>query len=63
MVNVPGALQERFEFTVRDDSIADVIQKSMGNRVSISYEQHAGVPLSCFGETSYFVNGVRTVSP
>ena len=63
MVNVPGALQERWEFTVRDDSIAHVITTSMGQRVSLSYDQHMGVPTSCFGDTPYFVNAVQILGP
>jgi hypothetical protein len=59
MVNVPGAVQERFPFTVRSDSLAKVMSKMMGSRVSITYEQHKGVPTSCFGETEYFVIGVE----
>ncbi len=61
MVNIPGAAQERWSFSVRDDSIARVLLGEMGNRVSLSYEEHRGVPTSCFGETPYFVNGVRKV--
>ncbi|HEY2374814.1 MAG TPA: hypothetical protein VGH98_02465 [Gemmatimonadaceae bacterium] len=61
MVNVPGALQERWEFTVRDDSIAQIITRSMGQRVSLTYDQHQGVPTACFGETEYFVTGVRVL--
>jgi hypothetical protein len=59
MVNVPGALQERWDFSVRNDSIAQVITHSMGQRVSLTYDQHIGVPTSCFGETQYFVTGVH----
>lgn len=61
MVNVPGAMQEKWEFSVRDDSIARMIEHSMGQRVSLSYKQHRGVPTSCFGETEYFVSGVRVL--
>lgn len=61
MVNVPGANQERFDFSVRDDSIAAAITRMMGSRVAISYEQHRGVPGACFGETQYFVTGVKAV--
>lgn len=61
MVNIPGAAQERWLFSVRDDSIARVILGEMGNRVSLTYEEHRGIPTSCFGETPYFVNGVRHV--
>ena len=63
MVNVPGAMQEKWEFSVRDDSIARMIEHSMGQRVSLSYKQHRGVPTSCFGETEYFVSGVRVLGP
>ena len=61
MVNVPGAAQERFAFTVRDDSVAAKITKFMGYRVVLAYAQHKGVPGTCFGETEYFVTGVQTV--
>ena len=59
MVNVPGAMQERWEFSVRDDSVAHVITTSLGQRVSLTYDQHVGVPTKCFGETQYFVTGVQ----
>jgi hypothetical protein len=61
MVNVPGAMQERWEFTVRDDSIAQLVSQSMGQRVSLTYDQHQGIPTSCFGETQYFVTGVHVL--
>jgi hypothetical protein len=59
MSNVPGQMPEKFEFSVRDDALARQIQSLDGRRVALSYEQHRGVPFSCFGETQYFVNGVR----
>jgi len=62
MVNIPGAAQERWNFSVRDDSIAKVIRETMGNKVALTYEEHRGLPTSCFGETEYFVSGVRRVS-
>lgn len=61
MVNVPGALQERFEFTVRSDSVAEAINDLQGQRVKLHYREHRGVPLSCLGETAYFVDGVESV--
>jgi nitrate reductase NapE component len=61
MVNVPGAMQERFEFSVRDDSVAHEILRQMGSRVMITYEQHPGVPLRCFGETEYYVTDVKSI--
>ncbi len=63
MVNIPGAAQERFPFTVRSDSIAQIMSKMMGARVSITYEQHRGVPGSCFGDTEYYVTHVQAAAP
>jgi hypothetical protein len=60
-VNMPGSLAQIFPFTVRSDSIAAAINAAEGRRVAIKYEQHVGVPTSCFGETQYFVIGVRVV--
>lgn len=61
MVNIPGAAQERFAFTVRSDSVAREITKMIGSRVSITYEEHKGVPSSCFGDTDYYVTQVKAI--
>jgi hypothetical protein len=61
MVNVPGTMQERFPFTVRSDSLAQAMNQMMGSQVSITYEEHRGVPGSCFGETNYYVTAARSV--
>ena len=63
MVNIPGAMQERFPFTVRSDSLAAVMTKDMGSQVSLTYEEHRGVPGTCFGETNYYITNVRPVKP
>ena len=60
MVNLPGALPEIFSFTVRGDSLANVITKTMGQNVAITYEEHRGVPTSCFGDTEFYVTAVRS---
>jgi hypothetical protein len=62
MVSLPGTTAQMFPFTVRDDSVAAEINKHLGERVALSYEQHLGVP-GCFGETEYFVTNVRRVQP
>ena len=59
MVNIPGAMSEKFNFSVRDDAVAKSIQDSMGKRVRLSYEEHIGIPVSWFAETRYFVVGVE----
>lgn len=61
MVSMPGTLTEKFAFTVRDDNVSAKINKSMGKRVSLVYEEHAGIPTNCFGDTAYFVTDVRQV--
>ena len=61
MVNMPGAAPEKFAFSVRDDAVAAKINSLMGDRVSITYKQHPGIPLSCFGETQYFVVDAKPV--
>ena len=63
MVNLPGSMTEIFRFSVRDDAVALKINESMGRRVTLHYEQHVGVPTTCFGETDYFVTEVRDVAP
>ena len=63
MANLPGAMPEIFRFTVRDEAVAARLDESMGKRVSLHYQQHRGLPTSCFGETEYFVDGVRVATP
>jgi len=61
MVAVPGSTPEKFYFTVREDAIAAAINASLGKRVALEYEQHLGLPSTCFGETEYFVSAVKVV--
>ena len=63
VVHLPGAMPEIFHFSVRDDAVAAKINKTMGQRVTLHYEQHIGVPGSCFGESDYYVTDVRGVKP
>jgi hypothetical protein len=61
MVTMPGAIPDKFEFSVRDDTVAGLINALAGKRVVLIYEQHKFVPSNCFGETEYFVTGARAV--
>lgn len=63
LVALPGAAPEKFLFTVRDDEVAARINQQVGQRVALTYEEHRGLPTTCFGDTGYFVTGVRLVSP
>jgi hypothetical protein len=62
LVSLPGTVSEKFAFTVRDDAVAEQINRSMGTRVTLTYQQHIGLPTSCFGDTQYFVTGVAKVA-
>jgi hypothetical protein len=61
MVSMPGTTSEKFQFTVWDADVAAQINKAMGKRVSVHYEQKVGIPTDCFGETDYFVTSVKVV--
>lgn len=61
LVNLPGAMPEIFRFSVRDENAVAQLQAALGQRVVVHYEQHVGVPTSCFGETSYFATGVTPI--
>ena len=63
LVALPGAAPEKFYFTVRDEAVAQKVNAAAGKRVTLTYEQHKGLPTSCFGDTEYFVTGVRELEP
>lgn len=62
LVTMPGAIPEKFEFTVRDESVVDKINAEAGKRVVLHYHQHKFIPSSCFGDTEYFVDRVRELA-
>jgi hypothetical protein len=59
MVTMPGTVSDKFYFTVPSAAIAAQLNNSLGKRVSLHYEQHRWIPSSCFGDTEYFVTGIR----
>src|SRR5882724_7223860 len=61
MVSMPGTMSEKFYFTILDDAVAEQVNKVMGRRVSLYYEERVGLPTSCFGETRYYVKKVSVV--
>jgi hypothetical protein len=63
MQNLPGTSPEIFHFSVRDGAVAKQVQDLEGLKVALIYEQHKGVPSSCFGETEFFVTGVKKIGP
>ena len=61
LVAMPGAAPEKFHFTVRDEAIAQKVSAAAGKRVTLNYEQHKGLPTTCFGDTDYFVVGLTEI--
>jgi hypothetical protein len=61
MVSLPGSTPEKFHFTVWDEKVAEKINKEIGKRVALQYEQKVGIPGSCFGETRYYVTDVHVI--
>ena len=61
MVTMPGAIPDKFLFSVRDEKVAERINKFAGKRVALVYEQHKGLPTSCFGDTEYFIVDVKAI--
>ena len=61
LVSMPGTLAEKFQFSVRDESVAKKINNSLGKRVKIDYKEHKGIPSTCFAETAYFVDNIQVL--
>ncbi|MDC8760527.1 hypothetical protein [Janthinobacterium fluminis] len=61
LTTLPGAVPEKFQFSVRDEDVAKQFMAATGKRVLLSYAQHKGVPTTCFGETEYYAEKVQTV--
>ena len=59
LVSLPGSTPEKFHFTIWDEDTANKVNLVMGKRVALHYEQKVGLPSSCFGETRFYVDGVR----
>ena len=62
MVSMPGTMSEKFFFTVHDDAVAQKINSNLGKKVALKYDQHIGLPTTCFGDTEYFISGVEVIN-
>lgn len=61
MTTVPGVAPLIWNFTVRDAAVAQQMNALLGKQIVLYYEEHRGIPTSCFGDTGYFVSRVRAV--
>jgi len=58
MTSSPGVMPIIWDFSVRDDRVAQQLRDAIGTHVAIHYTEHRGVPGDCFGDTPYFVDSV-----
>jgi hypothetical protein len=58
---VPGVAPTMWYFSVRNGATARQVSIANGRRVIVYYKEHRGIPTTCFGDTSYFVDSIRIV--
>jgi len=58
---VAGVQPTIWNFSVRDEAVAQQLAAAVGQRVQLRYAEHRGVPTSCFGETPYFVERLNAI--
>lgn len=58
LVSMPGAMPEKFYFTITDEAVARQVTQAMGKRVALHYEEKVGLPTSCFGDTRHYVTAM-----
>ncbi|MFN3544514.1 MAG: hypothetical protein ACK4UX_06650 [Thiobacillus sp.] len=61
MTTVPGVAPVLWNFTVRDAAVAAQLNALLGKRIVVHYEEHRGIPTSCFGDTAHFVTRVQEI--
>src|SRR5687768_18181208 len=61
MTTVPGVSPTLWNFTVRKAATARQLTLALARRVVLYYQEHRGLPGTCFGETAYFVDSARIV--
>lgn len=61
MTTVPGVAPVIWTFSVRmwDEALAAQINAQLGRKVVLHYRELRYLPTTCFGDTPYFVDGVR----
>jgi hypothetical protein len=58
MTTAPGVAPVIWAFSARDPKVVPQLRAAIGKRIVIHYEEHRGVPTSCFGQTPYYVDNV-----
>jgi hypothetical protein len=61
MMSLPNQVPEKFFFTVRSNIVAEKINRSLGKKVALNYDQYKMLPTSCFGDTEFFVSDIKSI--
>jgi len=61
MTTVPGVAPVLWNFTVRDEAVATQLNALLGKRIVLHYEEHRGIPTTCYGDTNHFVSRVTEI--
>ena len=61
MTTVPGVAPVLWNFTVRDEAVAAQLNQQLGKRIVLHYEEHRGIPTTCYGETQHFVTRMQVI--
>jgi hypothetical protein len=59
---VGGVAPQIWSFSVRDPVVAEQLHKAVGQQVRIHYQEHRGLPTTCFGETDYFADRFEIIN-
>ncbi len=59
---VGGVAPQLWDFSVRDEEVANKLATAVGQEIQLHYTEHRGVPTSCFAETPYFADGFTVMS-
>lgn len=58
---VGGVSPQIWYFSTRDEELAAKLSKAVGEKIQLHYEEHRGVPTTCFAETPYFADSFTVV--
>ena len=58
---VGGVAPQIWNFSTRDEKVAEQLSQAVGKQVRLHYTEHRGVPTDCFAETPYFAKSLEVV--
>lgn len=59
---VGGVAPQIWYFSTRDEAVAQQLFAAVGQSVQVRYEEHRGIPSSCFGDTAYFASSFKVLT-